>query len=131
VGWESLDNDHAAAPPTLNPDVPGSFAKHAGHGPRHDGRDRAAEVVVPCEDVPQAMRQTQHPLARSSGCTTCSPGSRVFVGSNDGRFYALDAASGREVWHFESGAPFSASPAVAAGRLPGQDGACRLPYRSG
>jgi outer membrane protein assembly factor BamB len=42
---------------------------------------------------------------------------RVFVGSNDGRLYALDLARGTRLWEFEAGSPLSASPAVAAGRL--------------
>ncbi|MBI4476757.1 MAG: PQQ-binding-like beta-propeller repeat protein, partial [Acidobacteria bacterium] len=44
-------------------------------------------------------------------------GSRVYVGSNDGRLYGLDLASGRVVWEFQAGAPLSASPAIDAGRL--------------
>jgi outer membrane protein assembly factor BamB len=41
----------------------------------------------------------------------------VFFGSADGRLYAVDVASGKEVWKFEGGGSFTASPAVAAGRL--------------
>lgn len=44
-------------------------------------------------------------------------GGRVFVGSNDGRFYALDLSSGAKVWEFNAGAAFSASPAIANGRI--------------
>jgi outer membrane protein assembly factor BamB len=42
---------------------------------------------------------------------------RVFVGSNDGRLYALDHATGKKVWEYEAGGHFVASPAVADGRL--------------
>lgn len=42
---------------------------------------------------------------------------RVFVGSNDGRFYVLDLTTGAKVWEFTGGAPLSASPAVARGRI--------------
>jgi outer membrane protein assembly factor BamB len=42
---------------------------------------------------------------------------RVYVGSNDGRFYVLDVASGAKLWEFNAGAPLSASPAVAEGRI--------------
>jgi outer membrane protein assembly factor BamB len=44
-------------------------------------------------------------------------GSRVFVGSSDGRLYALDLAHGTRLWEFNAGGALSASPAVAAGRL--------------
>ena len=51
-------------------------------------------------------------------------GSRVFVGSNDGRFYVLNVNTGAKLWEFDAGAPLSASPAIARGRIVigGQDG---------
>lgn len=44
-------------------------------------------------------------------------GGRVFVGSNDGRFYVLSLSNGEKLWEFEAGAPLSASPAIANGRI--------------
>src|ERR671917_185093 len=44
-------------------------------------------------------------------------GGRVFVGSNDGRFYVLSLTNGAKVWEFNAGAPLSASPAIANGRI--------------
>jgi outer membrane protein assembly factor BamB len=44
-------------------------------------------------------------------------GDRVFVGSADGRIYAIDGKTGKERWRFEAGGALVASPAVAAGRL--------------
>ena len=44
-------------------------------------------------------------------------GGRVFVGSNDGRFYVLSLDSGAKLWEFDAGAPLSASPAIANGRI--------------
>lgn len=44
-------------------------------------------------------------------------GGRVFVGSNDGRFYVLNLANGAKLWEFNTGAPLSASPAIANGRV--------------
>lgn len=42
---------------------------------------------------------------------------RVFVGSNDGRFYVLQLDSGAKLWEFDTGAPLSASPAIGRGRI--------------
>lgn len=42
---------------------------------------------------------------------------RVFVGSNDGRFYVLNLTNGAKLWEFDAGAPLSASPAIANGRV--------------
>ncbi len=42
---------------------------------------------------------------------------RVFVGSNDGRFYVLSVSNGAKLWEFNAGAPLSASPAIANGRI--------------
>jgi outer membrane protein assembly factor BamB len=42
---------------------------------------------------------------------------RVFVGSNDGRFYVLSLDDGAKLWEFDAGAPLSASPAIANGRI--------------
>jgi eukaryotic-like serine/threonine-protein kinase len=44
-------------------------------------------------------------------------GNRVFVGSNDGRFYVLSLTNGAKLWEFNAGAAISASPAIANGRV--------------
>ena len=44
-------------------------------------------------------------------------GERVFIGSNDGRFYVLNLNTGAKLWEFNAGAPLSASPAIARGRI--------------
>jgi len=44
-------------------------------------------------------------------------GGRVYVGSNDGRFYVLSLSNGSKLWEFDAGAPLSASPAIANGRI--------------
>ena len=42
---------------------------------------------------------------------------RVYVGSNDGRFYVLDLQKGTKLWEFNAGSAVSASPAIANGRV--------------
>src|SRR5689334_24923651 len=44
-------------------------------------------------------------------------GGRVYVGSNDGRFYVLGLTDGAKLWEFDAGAPLSASPAIANGKI--------------
>jgi len=44
-------------------------------------------------------------------------GGRVYVGSNDGRFYVLSLNDGAKLWEFNAGAALSASPAIANGRI--------------
>lgn len=39
----------------------------------------------------------------------------VYVGSTDGRLYALDATTGVRIWEIDVGSPVSSSPAVAEG----------------
>jgi len=42
-------------------------------------------------------------------------GGMVYVGSNDGNLYALDAATGIKIWNFTTGGAILSSPAVANG----------------
>ena len=44
-------------------------------------------------------------------------GGRVYVGSNDGRFYVLALTNGAKLWEFNAGGALSASPAIANGRV--------------
>lgn len=44
-------------------------------------------------------------------------GGRVFIGSNDGRFYVLNLSTGALIWEFNTGAPLSASAAIGRGRI--------------
>ena len=44
-------------------------------------------------------------------------GNRIFAGSSDGNIYALDFATGKQVWKFTAGAEVKASPAIAHGKL--------------
>jgi outer membrane protein assembly factor BamB len=54
----------------------------------------------------------------TGGAVRSSPavaGSVVFVGSEDGRLYAVDAASGAKLWDFLTGDKITSSPAVVNG----------------
>ena len=44
-------------------------------------------------------------------------GGTVYVGSNDGHLYAIDAETGQQQWQFETGDDVSSSPAVAGGTV--------------
>jgi outer membrane protein assembly factor BamB len=50
------------------------------------------------------------------GSSTSTPGyhdGRLFVGSDDGKVYALDASDGDVIWTYQTGAPVWSSPAVS------------------
>jgi outer membrane protein assembly factor BamB len=40
-------------------------------------------------------------------------GNTVYLGSADGRLYALDAGSGKETWRYDLGVPITSSPAIS------------------
>ena len=78
------------------------------------GRDKQVYALDPttgtsCGNLPRVARSTRSPVI---------VGERVYVGSSDGRLYALDRARrARKFGSIEAGGDFTASPAVAAGRL--------------
>jgi outer membrane protein assembly factor BamB len=44
-------------------------------------------------------------------------GTGLYVGSNDGKFYVMDTATGKTVQEFDAGGPIDISPALAGGRV--------------
>jgi outer membrane protein assembly factor BamB len=76
------------------------------------GRDKLVHGLS--KDGKEAWTFTTRARVESSPAIA---GGRVFVGSNDGRFYVLNLASGAKVWEFNAGAALSASPAIANGRI--------------
>ena len=49
--------------------------------------------------------------------TPVAEGGRVFVGSNDGKLYALSLTDGRELWHFDAGDAIEAPALIAEGTV--------------
>ena len=52
-------------------------------------------------------------IVRATNSTPAIADTVVFVGSNDGRLYALDLYTGTEIWHWDAGVPISSSPAIS------------------
>ena len=81
-----------------------------------EGRSRGrVESIVQAVDV--LNPEMVHSLATRARVESSAAvaGSRVYIGSSDGRFYVLDLNTGKLVWEYESGAPMTASPAIANG----------------
>ena len=76
------------------------------------GRDKMVHGLTPAGQA--AWTFTTRARVESSPAIA---GGRVFVGSNDGRFYVLNVDSGAKLWEYVAGAPLSASPAIANGRI--------------
>jgi alcohol dehydrogenase (cytochrome c) len=57
-----------------------------------------------------AWRYPQNGTGRSSGGTVTTAGGLVFFGDDAGSFEAVEAQSGRALWHFNTGQQISASP---------------------
>src|SRR5438876_5105351 len=60
---EALNHRHGAAPPVGHAAAAGSAAIEAEDGAGVHAEHRAAELVVPGQEVAQAIGQRQHPLA--------------------------------------------------------------------
>src|SRR5438034_1341328 len=57
-----------------------------------------------------AWRYPQTGHAHSSGGTMTTAGGLLFFGDDTNSFEALDAQTGKPLWHFNTGQDFSASP---------------------
>lgn len=44
-------------------------------------------------------------------------GTVVYVGSEDGKFYAVDCKTGKEIWEYATGGMITSSPAVDNGMV--------------
>jgi len=61
-----------------------------------------------------AWKYPQTGGGHSSGGTMTSAGNVVFFGDDSGSFEAVDAQSGKPLWHFNTGQVISASPMTYA-----------------
>jgi alcohol dehydrogenase (cytochrome c) len=61
-----------------------------------------------------AWKYPQNGHGHSSGGTMTTAGSLVFFGDDAGTFEAVDAATGKPLWHFNTGQDMSASPMTYA-----------------
>jgi alcohol dehydrogenase (cytochrome c) len=59
-------------------------------------------------------KDPQTGAGRSSGGTMTTAGGLVFFGDDAGSFEAVDARSGKPLWHFNTGQDISASPMTYA-----------------
>jgi outer membrane protein assembly factor BamB len=80
-------------------------------GPAHAG--------VSSEQAPRAFHRVKWTFLTGDRIVS-SPvvdGGVVYVGSDDGNVYAVDAATGRQRWQRRTGGPVASTPAIANGRL--------------
>jgi outer membrane protein assembly factor BamB len=89
--------------------------------PAEDGRlhalDAASGAMKWSTSIggPTWLREIDHWDVYPSSPTVV--GGMVYVGSTDGRIYAIDAKTGTERWHFQTKHVIRATPAVADGRV--------------
>lgn len=85
---------------------------------RTQGRVDSSPLIV-METPNDRPRTTSQPADRESDQKgeSIGPRDRVFVGSLDGRLYAISLRTGESVWEYDTGSAISASPAAGRGRL--------------
>jgi alcohol dehydrogenase (cytochrome c) len=81
-------------------------------GVRHSEGDHGQRKLLAfaLEGDQPAWRYLQSGLGRSSGGTMTTSGDLVFFGDDSQSFEAVDAASGKPLWHFNTGQTISSSP---------------------
>jgi alcohol dehydrogenase (cytochrome c) len=85
-------------------------------GVRQSGSDRSQKILLAyaIESDHPAWRYVQSGEGRSSAGVMTTAGGLVFFGDDARSFEAVDAASGRPLWHFHTGQNISASPMTYA-----------------
>jgi outer membrane protein assembly factor BamB len=86
---------------------------------RLDARDGALRWRVQLQEGAVVRLPFDDPKSRFDrfGSAATLDGDRLYVGTNDGRLIALDAASGERRWSFTGAESVLAAPAVAGGRV--------------
>ena len=87
----------------------------------HYAADRSgfnhSEAVLDSSNVSQLGVGWRTTISEAPVTPPVVAGGKVFVGSNDGKVYALDAATGAILWSGATGASIPFSPAVDSGRV--------------
>jgi len=94
-------------------------AQQAGEGWRQFGYDAANTGHAPTNTGPVAdiRQQWRYETGDWVDSSPAVANGTVYVGSDDGNVYALDAGDGTEQWRYETGGPVDSSPAVADGTV--------------
>ncbi len=96
-----------------------AFASLAGDWPVFRGNP--AQDGVSADALPEQLAELwQFKAGKSEDSIDGAPavvGGVAYVASQDQNLYAVNLASGKEVWHFKAPAPFKTSPAVRDGRV--------------
>jgi outer membrane protein assembly factor BamB len=111
------------APAPARDDHPPAGARSPGPGPGvkapRAARPRRADREIPRQPEAAAAGQLRWTCA-TGGAVFSSPAvadGTVYVGSHDGKVYALDAATGHPRWTHTTGGAVNSSPAVADGTV--------------
>jgi alcohol dehydrogenase (cytochrome c) len=96
------------------PFTPGETYYGTGTKLPPDERSQKILLALSVTDGKEVWRYPQAGPANSWGGTMTSAGGLVFFADDTGSFEAVDAESGRALWHFNTGQSFSASPMMFA-----------------
>jgi alcohol dehydrogenase (cytochrome c) len=81
-----------------------------GGGARNVAGEESYGVVKALEPMTGKIRWEFKLHAPATGGLLSTAGGLLFGGARDGAFFALDAESGKPLWHFQTGAQISANP---------------------
>ena len=110
----AMPNQCASNPPLTNPSAGASW-NGWGNGAANTRFQTAAAAGLSVADVPKLKLKWAfgYPSGASSNGQPTVAAGRVFVGSDNGFFYSLDARTGCVYWSFEQGSIVRNAPVVA------------------